>query len=147
MAKPRAADPHPNIACAQVPIAPKLVLTKKVNHTIVSPGQLLTYTIKVTNPGTVTLINVKTCDNLPSGLEYVSSNPKAKLSHGQYCWTVKRLSAHKSKTYKIKTRVLNGSSSRIPNTATSSADNARRVSAVKAVRRRGGPIAEPPLTG
>jgi uncharacterized repeat protein (TIGR01451 family) len=146
-AKTRATDPHPNIACAKVPLAPRLRLTKKANHTVVSPGQILTYTIKATNPGSVTLLNVRTCDDLPSGLAYVSSNPQAQLSGGKYCWNVKRLSGHKSKTYKIRTRVLNGSSSRIPNTATASADNARKASAVKAVRRRGGRVGEPPVTG
>jgi uncharacterized repeat protein (TIGR01451 family) len=95
--------------CAEVPLAPKLILTKNVDHTIVRPGEILTYTIKATNPGSVTLLNVRTCDDLPAGLAYVSSNPQAQLSGGKYSWNVKRLSAHKSKTYKIKTRVLNGS--------------------------------------
>jgi uncharacterized repeat protein (TIGR01451 family) len=146
-ARPRAVDPHANDACASVPIAPKLVLSKKVSRTVVRAGETLTYTIKTTNPSSLTLLNVKTCDKLPNGLAYVSSNPTAKPSHGQYCWTIKRLSAHKSKTYRVKVRALNGHSGRLVNPASATADNARRRTATRTVRVLGQSLGNPPLTG
>jgi hypothetical protein len=61
--------------------------------------------------------DVKTCDPLPSGLAYVSSNPKATLESGLFCWTEPALAPHSSVVYKVVARALRVSHHRLVNRA------------------------------
>jgi uncharacterized repeat protein (TIGR01451 family) len=114
-------------------VEPRLRLTKQVSKRVLRAGQTTVYTIRVSNPSGVRLRNVRTCDRLPAGLVYVSSKPKAKLSGGQHCWTVKRLGAGQSRTYKVTVRALRGTSGRKVNTATATSPDAKRAQAKRTV--------------
>ena len=129
-----AADPHANDACASVRLAPRLVIKKIASKKRVAVGKVVVYRIRTTNPSTLTLRNVKTCDTLPRGLAYVGTKPKAKVTAGKYCWTLKRLGAHKSKTYKVRARALRGAPHKVVNHATATADNARAGKAKRTLR-------------
>jgi uncharacterized repeat protein (TIGR01451 family) len=87
-----------------------LRLSKVADHARVAAGGLMRYTIRVTNPTRARARTVKTCDRLPSGLVYVSSRSRAKLSGGAYCRTAKSLTADASRRYRITVRVLRGAS-------------------------------------
>jgi uncharacterized repeat protein (TIGR01451 family) len=125
---------------------PRLGLTKGVNKTRLNAGETATYTIRVRNPSKRALRNVKVCDDLPSGLVFVKATPKAKLSKGKYCWTVTRLAAGKSRTFRMTVRALVGTSGRKVNTATATSPDARTRRAKRAVRVLGGQVL-PRFTG
>ena len=126
---------------------PRLGLTKGVNKTRLNAGETATYTIRVRNPSERALRNVKVCDDLPSGLVFVKATPKAKLSKGKYCWTVKRLAAGKSRTFRMTVRALVGTSGRKVNTATATSPDARTKRAKRAVRVVGGQVKAGGFTG
>jgi len=102
-----------------------LKIVKRASATAVRAGGTLTYKIRVTNASVFALRSVRVCDDLPSGLVFVSSTPKAKLVKGKRCWTIRALGANKSKTFTLKARVLRGAGGRKVNVATATAPNAR----------------------
>jgi uncharacterized repeat protein (TIGR01451 family) len=114
-------------------------LTKTANRKTVRAGQRITYTLRVSNPSKETLRNVRVCDDLPSGLVYVSSKAKAKRTKGQYCWTVKSLAAGKSRSFTMTVRALRGASGRKVNRAVATASNAatKRAKRTVTIRRPG----------
>jgi uncharacterized repeat protein (TIGR01451 family) len=129
---PKTAD---NISDVSTAISkPTLGLTKVANRKAVKAGQTITYTLRVRNPSSAPAKNVKVCDDLPSGLVYVSSKSRAKLTKGQYCWTVKSLGAGKSKTFSLTARALKGTSGTKTNRATASSPDARTKRASRSVR-------------
>jgi len=103
-----------------------LLKVKKVARAkAVRAGGTLTYKIRVTNASAFALRSVRVCDRLPSGLVFAGAKPKAKLSKGKRCWTIRTLGAGKSKTLTLKARVLKGAGGRKVNVATATAPNAR----------------------
>jgi uncharacterized repeat protein (TIGR01451 family) len=106
---------------------PALRLVVRANRTSVEAGQRIRYTIEVTNPIGLVLRRVRTCDHLPAGLVYVSSNARAKPFKGRHCWTTRRLGAHKTVAYRLTARALNGISGRHTNRASASSPDAVRV--------------------
>lgn len=102
-----------------------LRIRKTASTSKIRAGGSLSYRITVTNASSFALRSVRVCDDLPAGLAFVSANPKATLSKGQHCWTVRTLGAKKSKTFTVRVRVLRGTSGRKVNTATATAPNAR----------------------
>jgi uncharacterized repeat protein (TIGR01451 family) len=102
-----------------------LKIKKSVSAKTVRAGGTVTYKIRVTNASAFALRSVRVCDDLPSGLVLVSSTPKAKLSAGKHCWTIRALGAKKSKTFTMKVRVLRGAGGRKVNVATATAPGAR----------------------
>ncbi len=66
-----------------------LVITKNDGRTTVIPGQTITYTIAITNVGSIAASNVVITDVLPSSLSYISDNsgitPTTPTS-GTYVW-------------------------------------------------------------
>jgi uncharacterized repeat protein (TIGR01451 family) len=124
-----------NIAGVSTTVAkPTLGLTKAANRKAVKAGQTVTYTLRVRNPSSAPVKDVKVCDNLPSGLVYVSSKSRAKLTKGQYCWTVGSLGAGKSRTFTLTARALKGTSGTKTNRATASSPDARTKRASRSVR-------------
>jgi uncharacterized repeat protein (TIGR01451 family) len=115
-------------------LEPKLRLTKSVDRSSPRAGETATYTIRVTNPSKRSVPNVRVCDRLPSGLVYVSSRTKAKLTKSGYCWTAKRLWAGRSEAYRITVRALPGTSGRKVNHATASSSAATTARATRTVR-------------
>jgi uncharacterized repeat protein (TIGR01451 family) len=147
---PRDRDPSDNEDDAVVRIRkPQLALTKGASRRSLLAGQTVTYTIRVRNPVNAPLRNVRTCDNLPPELGYVSSKRRATLRNGQYCWTEKRLGAKQTKTYKLTARALQGirPGTKV-NRATAKSPDARTKRAKRAVRvKAGGLIGAGGVTG
>lgn len=102
-----------------------LKVSKAASATRVSAGGRLRYRIAVTNASPFALRRVRVCDALPAGLVFVSARPRARLSGGRRCWTVRRLGARKSRRFVVDVRVLGGASGRKVNVATATAPNAR----------------------
>ncbi|MGB7161139.1 MAG: SdrD B-like domain-containing protein, partial [Tepidisphaeraceae bacterium] len=141
-------DSNPNNNRDRVPVVIRktdLRLTKVVNRRVLQAGQTATYTIRVTNPTGVPLRNVRTCDDLPSGLAFVRATPRARPSRGQYCWTARVLRAHETRTYRIKVRVLTGTIGRKVNHAVATSPDANTRRAQRAVRVIAGGVA--PIAG
>jgi uncharacterized repeat protein (TIGR01451 family) len=147
---PRDRDPTDNDDDAVIRIRkPQLGLTKGANKRTLQAGERVRYTIRTRNPSRATLRNVRTCDNLPSGLVYVSSTPRAKLRSGQHCWTVKRLRPGQRKTYKLTARALQGiRAGKKVNRATATSPDAKTKRAKRTVRvRPGGGLLPGGVTG
>jgi uncharacterized repeat protein (TIGR01451 family) len=108
---------------------PALGLVMRADRTSVEAGQEITYTIRVTNPTGLALDRVRTCDTLPARLVYVSSKARAELSKGRLCWTARRLGAHKTVTYTLTARALNGIGGKSTNRVSATSPDARRVHA------------------
>jgi len=122
----------------------KLRLSKVASVSTVGAGETFSYRIRVRNPTKGEPRNVKVCDRLPSGLRYVNSQPRARTSGRQQCWTIKSLKAGKSRTFRITVRAARGAIGRTVNTATLSSPDSRRLRAPDAVRILG---QETPVTG
>jgi uncharacterized repeat protein (TIGR01451 family) len=129
------ANPANNLARVDACVkAVPLRLTKVADSSSVRAGGLLGYTIRVSNRTAGEARDVKVCDRLPSGMVYVSSSSRAKLTKGQYCWTLKTLAAHKTKSYRITVRTLSSASGSRVNRATASAPGAVTTRAKDPVR-------------
>ena len=148
-APPPGVDPAPSNNSGKVTVRivkPTLRLTKTVDRGSVRAGEALTYTIGVRNPSKRSVRNVRVCDQLPSGLVYVSSKTKAKLTRSGYCWTARTLGAGRTQTYRITVRALAGASGRKVNRATAastaiaSTARASRTIRVLAARVLGGGV-------
>ncbi|HEY4279003.1 MAG TPA: DUF11 domain-containing protein [Conexibacter sp.] len=145
-------DPNPgnNIDSTSTKVQGLLKITKVASTKTVRAGGTLSYRITVTNASSFALRSVRVCDDLPSGLVYVSSTPKAKLSKGKYCWAISTLGAKKSNAITIKARALRGQGGRTVNVATATAPGARGARGkaatgtaairVLAAQRRGGGV-------
>lgn len=138
-----AEDSNPDNNRDRVPVVvgkTTLGLTKAVNRTVLQAGQTATYTIRVTNPTRVALRNVRTCDDLPSGLSFVSASPNGRMIRGRYCWTERILGPRASKTYRVTVRALNGSLGTRVNRAVATSPDATTRRATRAVRVIGGGV-------
>jgi uncharacterized repeat protein (TIGR01451 family) len=102
-----------------------LRLTKVASRASVTAGETLGYRIRVRNPTRGEARRVRVCDRLPSGMVFVSAQPRARLTRGQRCWTVRRLGARQSRTFRVRVQALRGTSGRKVNRATASSPDAR----------------------
>jgi uncharacterized repeat protein (TIGR01451 family) len=144
-------DPNPsnNLSKVKAKIVKKpkpravLHLRKIASSKMVIAGHGITYHIKV-SASKAAAHNVKVCDALPLGLSFTGSAPKAKLSNGKECWTIKTLGAGKSRTITIHAKALKGTSGTKTNHATVTAKGAKRVKAKATVRVK--PAPKPPAT-
>jgi uncharacterized repeat protein (TIGR01451 family) len=121
----------PVVAVSQVERISTLRVTKTSAKSRYRPGQRITYRIRVTNPSSTAARNVRVCDTMPRGLVFVSASPKARLSNGQHCWTVKTLGAKKSASFRIVARVAGSAPSRVTNRVTASSRDVRRTATAK----------------
>jgi uncharacterized protein DUF11 len=87
------------------------------------------YTIVVSDPTRTAARKVTVCDTVPSGLLYVSSNPKATLNDGRECWFIPVLGAHRSKAFQLTATVLRSHNGPKTNTATATAPGLKTVRA------------------
>ncbi|WP_180326556.1 isopeptide-forming domain-containing fimbrial protein [Raoultibacter phocaeensis] len=67
---------------------PQLSVAKSTPVTQAQPGSVVPYTITVSNTGDADAIDVEVVDELPSGLEYVSSSPTGKVEGSKITWKV-----------------------------------------------------------
>lgn len=120
-------DPNPgdNLDGATTSVRGLLKVRKTADNKRVRAGAKLGYRITVTNASGFALRRVRVCDRLPAGLAPVGARPKGRVTGGQRCWTVARLGAGRSRTFRVTARVLRGASGRLVNRATASAPGAR----------------------
>ncbi len=71
-----------------VTAAPDVVITKTVNPSVVNPGNLVTYTVTLSNPGDADLTNVSLTDVLPAGFTFLDTGLRERT------WTIGTLKAH-----------------------------------------------------
>jgi uncharacterized repeat protein (TIGR01451 family) len=94
-----------------------LMVTKSVNNPTPSIGQIVTFTVTLTNNGPNTATTVRVTDVLPAGLTFVSAMP----SQGTYDsatgnWEVGTVSVGAAQTLQIRATVM--SAGAFTNTAT-----------------------------
>jgi uncharacterized repeat protein (TIGR01451 family) len=129
-------DPNPsnNIAGVSSNIKPVLRLKKTASPRAARAGQNVTYHLTASNPTSVAIAKVKVCDKLPAGLLYMTSSPRARLSGGRYCWTIRKLAAGHSKTFALTVNIAPGRGGRETNHATATAPGVRGARASATVR-------------
>ena len=97
-----------------------LVTIKTVDNTTPDEGEVITYSIKVTNNGTSDATNIYLTDHLPQGVVYHSDDSNGAYNFGSGIWTVGDLANGMSKTLLIEATVEVGTAgSTITNTTTS----------------------------
>ena len=90
-------------------------------------GQVITYSIKITNTGTITARNVVMRDRLPNGMALAAKPAGVQLLKGAIVFTVGDLAPGASKTILLKVRIDRTASGTRNNVATASAANALQV--------------------
>ena len=109
------------------PAGTTIALTKAAAPAHVPAGGNVTFTLKVANTGDASALGVKVCDDLPASVSLVSA-PGFSSQGGKLCRSAGTLLHSASKTFKITVRVSPGAPTRIVNTATASASNAKSAS-------------------
>ncbi len=101
-------NPDDNTASATVtPQLADLMLTKTVDSTKVDFGGIATYTITLTNAGPDIATNVAVSDQLPAGLEYVSSSAtQGAFASDTGIWTVGTVKVGEVKVLTLATKVV-----------------------------------------
>ncbi len=112
-------------------------------------GAVITYTIKVTNTGTITAQNVVMRDKIPTSMSLAKRTAGVQLVRGVVVVRIGTLAPGASKTVRVRFRVDRRASGLRTNTATASATNARTVrdSARTRIIRVGGQVVIPGVTG
>ena len=121
------------------PAGTTIALTKSSAPTRVPAGGNVTFTLKVANTGDASALGVKVCDDLPASVSLVSA-PGFSSQGGKLCRSAGTLLHSASKTFKITVRVSPGAPTRIVNTATATASNAKSASGKATIH------VEPPVT-
>jgi large repetitive protein len=120
----------------------RLSLHKQATPSMVIQGGMVTFTLRVKNVTEVSALKVRVCDTLPHGLAVVSA-PGFKVSGRTACKSVGTLKVLATKTVRFTARVGPGAASRVTNTATATASNARTVHARARIR----VVPSPAVTG
>lgn len=143
-------NPKDNLSRVGICVAPRLAIEKTVDHGTVEAGGIVHYTIRVTNRSKkIAAQDVRTCDRMPSGLAYLGSRPKARISHGVPCWTKKVLKGRKSVVYHVTAKVLRSAGGTLRNVATTRAagSKGKALGDVAAVRVQAKAPKPTPVTG
>ena len=87
--------------------APKLEV-RKTGPAAAGVGSDLRYQITVSNPGGVAAEGVQLVDEIPTGAEYVSSNPPAQVAGSKLTWIVGNLPPGRSQSFQVDLRARQG---------------------------------------
>ncbi len=82
-------------------VTPGLVLAKTaedVNGQVLYPGDLVRYTIRITNTGTTTMTGVRVTDTLPAGVVFTAATPGGYTGPNPLVWSFASLAAGQSWT-------------------------------------------------
>ena len=82
-----------------------LVTVKTVNNTTPSEGEVVVYSIEVTNNGPNNATNVSLEDHLPNGLTYINDDALGNYNFGSGIWNVGDIQSNSTKTLKIEAQV------------------------------------------
>ena len=93
-----------------IPSRPILALAKTISNATPNVGDIITYTVTLTNNGPDQATNVQVTDLVPAGLTFISATP----SKGTYvsatgAWTVGTVSTTVAQTLQIQARVFSSS--------------------------------------
>ncbi len=123
-------------------LSARLSLHKQAAPPVVIRGSTLKFTLHVKNITEVSALKVQVCDRLPHGLK-VASAPGFTVHGPKLCASVGTLKPAQGKTVSFRANAGPGAPSRVTNTATATARNARSVHARARVRI----VAPPPAVG
>lgn len=98
---------HPHFTVNDVISQPTFTVSKTDNKTNANPGDILTYTIVVTNTSAVNATNVPVVDTLPADLTFVSAS-NGVYANNTVTWTVGTINAGQSTTLTVQTIVKTG---------------------------------------
>ena len=140
-------DPNNNLAEATVNVQPgkaSLSITKTADRNTVGPGEALSFTIAVRSHGPEPALAVKVCDQLGSGMTFISV-PGASFRHGTPCWTISSLAKGKQRRFVVDVRApMIAGPRRLANSATAIADGVRKRTVRATVELVGEPPPPPP---
>jgi uncharacterized repeat protein (TIGR01451 family) len=141
-------NPRDNIAGAVAAVRRvPLKVAKRASRTSVRAGTAFSYVIRVWNPSRGVARDVRVCDRLPSGVVLVKATPRARVTNGRHCWTVRTLGAGKSRRFLLRVRAIRGAAGRKVNTVVATSPNSRTARARRAIQVRGGTVAAGGVTG
>ncbi|MFH0770726.1 MAG: Ig-like domain-containing protein, partial [Candidatus Peregrinibacteria bacterium] len=103
-------DPNTGNNSAQASAAiqcvnPTFSITKTDGKTTASPGEILTYTLTVTNTSTIYATNVLITDTLPALTSFVSASDSGLHTNGIVSWTVPTIAPSTSKILTVQTQI------------------------------------------
>lgn len=81
-------------------LAPKIAITKDAPARALA-GENFQYSIVVSNPSSITADNVRVTDQLPDGIQYVSSSPSASASGQNLSWSLGSLAGGASESISV----------------------------------------------
>jgi uncharacterized repeat protein (TIGR01451 family) len=108
------------------PGKPKLFVQKTANTSFARPSSVIGYTITVWNKGDGAARAVKICDEPPSGLTILRSEPAA-AGKGSTCWNLRNLAALGKRVFRVTAQVASSAGGMERNVATVSAANVKGV--------------------
>jgi uncharacterized repeat protein (TIGR01451 family) len=102
-------------------IAAGPMLTKTPSVRRARAGGKVTYTLIVRNRSAIAMSSVTVCDSLPQTLLFDRASPRARLSTGRYCWSLRRLAGHARRSLRITVWVTPSHGGNVTNHATATA--------------------------
>jgi uncharacterized repeat protein (TIGR01451 family)/LPXTG-motif cell wall-anchored protein len=78
-----------------------VIIEKLADRTVVEVGDQINYTINVTNDGDGAALGVVVTDELPSTLDYVSSDPEAAVNGRTLTWQVGRMTPGETRSFLV----------------------------------------------
>ncbi|MBK8443030.1 MAG: DUF11 domain-containing protein [Sphingobacteriales bacterium] len=97
-------DDEDDAVITPLPILVDLELNKSVNQTLVSVGDIITYTLTVTNEGPSAATGVSVYDVLPAGLSFVSASSNSYNSNTGI-WTIGNVAVNQTISLNIQAQV------------------------------------------
>ena len=104
----------------------RLTIIKTVTPERAEAGSHVVYTIVVKNVGAATAQDVQVCDALPAGVT-VPNIAGGRLRNGQICWTVAKLAAGKTNTYRLTAVIDRGRVGTVVNSVCAQGGNTAKV--------------------
>lgn len=86
-------------------VKPEMAITKKANAPTVFAGELISYTIQVTNSGTAPATNVTVTDQLPTGTFFISADNSVTHNAGLVTWTLGTINPGVTRTINLVVQV------------------------------------------